>query len=88
MDFLKTSYYAGSFECFRRGTKIRELESEHDDIYEKFINRHPGFKGALGRYQENLITVYDRLDKGGIFQPKEKKRLSTSIEALVDTMGK
>ena len=87
-EYLKDFYKVAVVECFRRGTKIRELEMFYPEIYERFTRRHTGFRNAFSRYQEKIAGTVVKVNVNGLYNDKEKEAFKIGGDAILDLMSK
>tara|TARA_Y100000310_G_scaffold38780_1_gene36293 strand:- start:1579 stop:2784 length:1206 start_codon:yes stop_codon:yes gene_type:complete len=84
---LGTFCAAGLEEAWRRGTKIREFKSAFPELYEQFIDMHPGFKGAFESYRQRLEETRDRIDSNGFYTKQVRSELLTTADALLELVS-
>lgn len=83
-EYLRAFYVDGITECFRRETKIRQLETYFPDKHAAFVERHSGFRNAFDRYRERIGAVSQKMRENGLYTDKEKTRLDDATQAIIN----
>lgn len=87
-NYLRNFYKSGVIECYRRGTKIRGLETNNPEIYARFIDRHKGYADALTKYREKITAIAKKASLNGLYSSEEKEKFAIASNTILDLMSK
>lgn len=87
-EYLRDLYKVAAVNCFTGASSMRELEMENPTIYDRFVERHAGFKNGLEIRKQKLGGLAIKYRINGLYAPKEREPLYAAANTLFDVISK